>query len=150
MTTPLPHYSHRQAPVWMWFVFGGIISLGILTGISSGWNPLVNSIFIVAILLVALFNGLRVEVDNEKINLLYGFGLIHRNIDLSSIAGVSVVRNKWWYGFGIRLTPHGWMWNISGLEAIELEYRNGKRFRIGSNEPAVLKDLIQSVLPTPK
>ncbi|PCH76197.1 MAG: hypothetical protein COB96_07140 [Planctomycetota bacterium] len=150
MSTPLVHYSHRQAPVWMWFAFGGLIGIGIISWLAGGWIPLVNSIFIVAILLVVLFNGLKVEVDNEKINLIYGLGLIHRNIDLSSLAEVSVVRNKWWYGFGIRLTPHGWMWNISGLDAIELEYRNGKRFRIGSNEPAALRDSIQSVLPTPK
>ena len=39
---------------------------------------------------------------------------------------------------GIRLTRHGWMWNISGLDAVELEYKDGKKFRIGTNQPQKL------------
>jgi len=37
-----------------------------------------------------------------------------------------------------RQTPHGWMWNISGLDAVEIEYRDGKCFRIGTGDPQEL------------
>ena len=30
------------------------------------------------------------------------------------------------------------MWNISGLDAVELEYKDGKKFRIGTNQPQKL------------
>ena len=48
------------------------------------------------------------------------------------------MRNSWWYGLGIRLIPYGWMWNISGLDAIKLTHQDGNRFRIGTNQPQEL------------
>ena len=32
------------------------------------------------------------------------------------------------------------VWNISGLDTVELTYRDGKKFRIGTDEPEVLLD----------
>ena len=94
------------------------------------------------LILLGLFYGLTVEVNRDTVQLYFGFGLIHRSILREHIATVMQVRNGWWYGFGIRLTPHGWMWNISGLEAVELTYRDGKKFRIDTDEPeALLKAL---------
>ena len=58
---------------------------------------------------------------------------------------VTQVRNRWWWGFGIRWTPHGWMWNISGLDAVELTYHNGKKFRIGTDEPEALLEALKVV-----
>jgi plasmid stabilization system protein ParE len=46
------------------------------------------------------------------------------------------------YGWGIRLTPSGWMFNVSGLDAVELTLRSGKRFRIGTDDP---RDVIQAL-----
>jgi len=54
---------------------------------------------------------------------------------LSQVQNAAVVRNKWYYGWGIRLTPGGWLWNVSGLDAVELTFKNGKKFRIGTDEP---------------
>ena len=61
------------------------------------------------------------------------------------IAIVTQVRNRWWWGFGIRWTPHGWMWNISGLDAVELTYHNGKKFRIGTDEPEALLEALKVI-----
>ena len=41
----------------MWFAFGGLIGIGIISWLAGGWIPLVNSIFIVAILLGAVALG---------------------------------------------------------------------------------------------
>jgi hypothetical protein len=49
-----------------------------------------------------------------------------------------VVRNRWYYGWGIRITPRGWLYNVSGLDAVELALKNGKCVRIGSDEPHAL------------
>ena len=51
------------------------------------------------------------------------------------VRGVRQVRNKWWYGWGIRKIPKGWMYNVWGLDAVELEMESGKVFRIGTDEP---------------
>ncbi len=56
------------------------------------------------------------------------------------------MRNPWYYGWGIRLTPTGWMYNISGLDAVQLQLASGKRFRIGTDEPVQLKSAIDRAI----
>ncbi|TNE44857.1 MAG: hypothetical protein EP343_29650 [Deltaproteobacteria bacterium] len=98
-------------------------------------------VFVVSIGL--LFSGLTVEVTESSIKLSFGIGLIHRTIERDQIESVKKVRNSWWYGFGIRYTPHGWMWNIAGLDAIEITYPNGDKFRIGTDEPDKLLQVLK-------
>lgn len=43
-----------------------------------------------------------------------------------------------------QLTPHGWLFNVSGLDAVELELINNRRFRIGTDEPQRLIAAIQT------
>ena len=96
------------------------------------------------LLLAVFFWGLAVEVNQDEVRLSFGVGIIKKTILRELIVDVEQVRNSWWYGWGIRLTPHGWMWNISGLDAVELAYRNGKKFRIGPNEPEVLLRVLET------
>jgi len=56
------------------------------------------------------------------------------------------VRNKWWWGWGIRRIHDGWLYNVSGLNAVELVMGNGKKFRIGTDQPRRLADSIQARL----
>ena len=93
--------------------------------------------------LLFLFHGFTVTVTEKVIHLKFGIGLIQRTIFRDQIASVSQVRNRFWYGFGIRLTPHGWMWNISGLDAVEITYLDDRRFRIGTDDPAGLMSVLQ-------
>ncbi len=93
-----------------------------------------------------LFYQLNVEIIENKINLKFGVGLIKKTINISDIRECNIVKNKWIYGWGIRYYGDGWMWNISGLDAVELIFHNNKRFRIGSDEAHVLSDKINSLL----
>ena len=102
-------------------------------------------VILIGLVGAALFWGLTVEVNKDVVRLYFGFGIIHRSILREHIAMVTQVRNRWWWGFGIRWTPHGWMWNISGLDAVELIYHNGKKFRIGTDEPEVLLEALKVV-----
>ncbi|MBP97670.1 hypothetical protein CMK18_17090 [Candidatus Poribacteria bacterium] len=128
-------YQNRQLALWifvMMFVFI-VYLIWIASTIDSWWFIWLWSTF--TILLGALFWCLEVKVNADEILLSYGFGFINKKIQLQQILQVEVVRNAWWYGLGIRLTPHGWMWSISGLDAIELTYQDGNKFRIGTNQP---------------
>ena len=116
----------------MMFVFI-VYLIWIASTIDSSWFVWLWSTF--TILLGALFWCLEVKVNADEILLSYGFGFINKKIQRQQILQVEVVRNAWWYGLGIRLTPHGWMWSISGLDAIELTYQDGNKFRIGTNQP---------------
>jgi len=54
------------------------------------------------------------------------------------------VHNHWYYGRGIKLTPHGWLFNVSGFDAVEIQLKNGRKYRIGTDEPDALLAAIES------
>ena len=100
----------------------------------------------VVTLLLANFGSLTVRVDEGAVKLRFGVGLIRRTIPLDRIQAAARVRNRWWYGWGIRLTPHGWLWNVAGLDAVELRLQDGKVFRIGTDDPAGLAAAVEAHL----
>ena len=104
----------------------------------------IGLLMLFVVLVGLLFMSLTVTVNSEMVKLSFGLGLVHRNIPLDRIQSATPVRNSLWYGFGIRLTPRGWMWNIHGLSAVELAYKNGKHFRIGTADPEGLAHAIQA------
>ncbi|MDY7014940.1 MAG: hypothetical protein SVX43_15355 [Cyanobacteriota bacterium] len=53
------------------------------------------------------------------------------------------VKNPWYYGWGIRLTPRGWLFNVSGLDAVEISLNSGRHFRIGTDRPRELERAIR-------
>lgn len=104
------------------------------------------AILVVPALLVALFSTLTVTVSGAGVDVAFGPGLIRRRIPLARIRSVRAVRNAWYYGWGIRMTPHGWLWSVSGLGGVELEFTDGRRFRIGSDEPESLAAAVDGAL----
>ena len=59
------------------------------------------------------------------------------------------VRNKWWYGYGVRKVPNGWMYNVAGLDAVELELGEDRVFRIGTDDPAALMAALTPLVGSP-
>ncbi len=53
------------------------------------------------------------------------------------------MKNPWYYGWGIRLTPHGWLYNVSGSYAVEIKTKTGKKYRIGTDVPNELEKAIR-------
>ena len=50
-------------------------------------------------------------------------------------------------GVGIRMLSNGWLYNVSGLKAVELQFNNRKSIiRIGTNKPDEISQLIQSLI----
>jgi hypothetical protein len=132
----MPYYRHTQFGTLMVLTFGPVvIGMAALIVYSPRTMPFAVPVLLLMLLVGLLFYNLTVEVTQDAITATFGIGLIKRRIALSGVVDARAVRNKWWYGWGIRLTPHGWLWNVSGFDAVELEYTNGKRFRIGTDEP---------------
>ena len=124
--------------VVVWFV----LILLVVVLLSDGQEPGVVAAVAGALLFIAVvvfwFNRLSVIVRAEEVRVYFGPGWPRRSIATHNIIGFRQVRNKWWYGWGIRLIPGGWMYNVWGLDAIELDLANGKKFRIGTREPSEL------------
>ena len=89
-----------------------------------------------------LFSTMTVSIANDTLHWHFGPGFWKKSLPLADIASAHTVRNKWWYGWGIRYTPHGWLYNVSGLAAVEIGLTNGKTLRIGTDEPDRLREAI--------
>ncbi|HET9373271.1 MAG TPA: hypothetical protein VFO19_23570 [Vicinamibacterales bacterium] len=93
--------------------------------------------------LLVQFSTLTVTVRDHSLQVSFGPGVIRRHIPLERIRDVRTVRTPWYYGWGIRLTPSGWLWRVSGLSGVEIRLEDGHRFRIGSDEPDKLADVLR-------
>ena len=137
-------YRHRQR-AGLILALVVIAVIGVVLGISLVGAHLITWLAVAVLPIVAiLFSSMTVRVGDDGLHWHFGPGFWKKSLPLSDIAAVRSVRNKWWYGWGIRLTPHGWMYNVSGLDAIELDLREGKKFRIGTDEPEKLLTAIRS------
>lgn len=127
------------------------IAIGILLVLnyfylSDKTNPFLLIILAALAVSLLLFSILTVEVDGEEVSVRFGVGLIRKRFPLSEIESHSAVRNPWYYGWGLRRTPIGWLYNVSGLEAVEITMKDGRKVRIGTDDPAGLDAAIGAAL----
>ena len=131
-------YRHTQVGYLMIAVLAaGVVGLSTSLAFGSGPKALVAVVAVLGLCLL-LFPTLTSVVQGDRLQCFFGLGLIRREIPVTEILAVSVVRNSWTYGCGLRFIPGGWLWNVSGLDAVELRLQSGKRFRIGTDEPMAL------------
>ena len=96
------------------------------------WAVLAGAVGLVV--LAWLFSSLTVSVSENELEWRFGPGLLSYRMALADIAGVSIVRNSVMNGFGIRMRPGFRLYNVSGLEAVELRLKNGDIRRIGTDD----------------
>ena len=97
----------------------------------------------IVLLVGALFSTLTIVIEEGTLRASFGPGLIRKKVRLADIASVHPIPVRWWYGWGIHLTPHGWLYNVSGWKAVEITLRNGDRFCLGTDEPENLQKAIE-------
>jgi hypothetical protein len=108
------------------------------------WPPLIVA-FVLG-LCTFLFASLTVEIDQEYLMVRFGPGLIRKIIPLRSIMGYEAVRGHWYNGWGIRKISGGWLYNVSGLDAVEILLQDGGKFHIGTNDPEGLMEAVRQAL----
>ncbi len=93
----------------------------------------------VLVLGVFLFCSLTVQITDRTLRWHFGPGLIHKQVPLSEIQGVEVTQTRFLHGWGIHLTPKGWLYNVSGFQAVVVRLKSGKQFLLGTDEPEQLQ-----------
>ena len=69
---------------------------------------------------------------------------------LATVASAKVVRTSLLEGWGIHYSRFGWLYNVSGFDAVAVTLNNGKRFCLGSDEPETLAaELTRRERPAP-
>ncbi len=99
-------------------------------------------VMVLTLALIALFSRLTVTVASGQVTAAFGVGWPRRSVSLTEVVTARQVRNRWYFGWGIRKVPKGWMYNVWGLDAVDLELKNGKVFRIGTNDPDGLQTAV--------
>jgi hypothetical protein len=128
-------YRHTQHSVL-------IVSLCLLAAVLNAfviwltgqWMP--SGFVLVVMLAVAIvFSSLTVEVNDSELQWSFGPGFWTYRLPLGEIEGVAIVRNHWWNGFGIRRGFGFRLYNVQGLDAVEVRMKSSDVRRIGTDDP---------------
>ncbi len=137
-------YKHTQIG---YLIVGVLLAVMLLFGfilMQPGVDLSILAAMLFILFILAAFGSLIVEVDENYLRIKFGFGLIRIHFPLKNIVSARSVRNHWYYGWGIRL----WLWprmvifSVSGFDAVEIRMKNGRTFRIGTDEPECLERAI--------
>ena len=137
-------YKHTQIGYLIIFAFIAIVLLFGIILTQDGFNSTVLTIMGFILFLLASFASLNVMIDENYLQIKFGYGIFRKRFMLREIISARTVKNHWYYGWGIRfwLWPRMWIFNVSGFDAVEIKMKNGKTYRIGTDEPKTLEHAI--------
>ena len=145
------HYRHTQYGALM---FAVLLLVAILVAvvaveiISQGRSTAAVTMIFVYLLGVVMFYSSTVEVSGRQVRFWFGIGLVRRNIPLDTIQAVREVVNPWYYFWGIKSIPGGWLYAIAPGPAVEIKLMDGKVIHLGSNQTRELKEAIGAAMQT--
>jgi hypothetical protein len=138
-------YKHTQighVVIWAVLVISIVVAIGTISQPSRS-HEISVVISLLLLVTIPLFCKLKIEIDDQTLLVSFGIGLIKKKVPLAQIVAYEPIRIRWWYGWGIHLTPHGWLYNVSGLDAVAITLRNGSKFALGTDDPRGLADAIE-------
>ncbi len=142
----IKRYEHTQVG---YLIIASMAAVMVLIGVvlaNAGINWIAIGVLVVIAVALVLFSSLTVVIWEEELEVQFGPGPIRKRFKLNEIESCQVVKNHWYYGWGIRLTPHGVIYNVSGFYAVEIKLRTGKKFRIGTDAPQELEEAIRQAI----
>jgi hypothetical protein len=138
-------YEHTQIGhviIWPLVAIILIASGGLIGSSLHREPPLIVSIILLVCLV--LFYKLRITIEGETLCASFGPGIVSKRVRLTEIVGCEPIRIRWWYGWGIHLTPCGWLYNVSGFDAVAITLRDGRKFARGTDDPDGLTTAIRA------
>lgn len=143
-------YQHTQPGTLIRVALGApiLVLLGMILWVPS--QPRIELGLVASILAITLllFHSLAVTIDEHDLRVKFGIGLIRIKFQLAKLSKATPVKNKWYYGWGIRLFWKGFLYNVSGLDAVEIVLSSGAIHRIGTDEPGALTQAINQAICT--
>lgn len=133
--------------------FYAILAAGILSCVitffeqSSPPIAVLVGILLVLIWAILLMSSLTVTIDKQFLHVRFGPGVYFVKFALSNIADIGPKYGTWWiWGWGIKWYFTGWLYNIAGFKSVEIILKNGKKRRIGTDQPEKLADAIKKAI----
>jgi hypothetical protein len=139
------HYEHTQPGTLMIAVgaIGVLIAAAAAYGNAGSARWIGVIVVLIVLITTLLFSSLTVIVANNEVRWYFGPGVWSYRTALSDIESSRVVRNSWRNGWGIRMAPGFRLYNVSGLDAVELKLKNGEIRRIGTDDAPGLAAALQ-------
>lgn len=137
-----PQWVVASASLFAIVMYSLVINV-LRTSQAPAWLAFLAILWITVIYLAVLgFTRMSVDVSPNSIDLVWRLGWPRKSIDRATITSFQRHRNSWIEGWGIRKVRRGWMWNVWGLDSVELTLDSGKKFRIGTDDTAGLIDAL--------
>lgn len=139
-------YRHTQTGwVTLTGMAAGVVIVGVAL-VNADENRIALAVLVLLVTAMVAYSSLTVTLTDDTLEMRFGPGLIRRRYRLADVKSSRVVRNRFYYGWGTRLTPHGWLYNVSGLDAVEVQFKTGRKVRIGTDEPQALDTAIREAV----
>ena len=142
----IKRYEHTQIG---YFIVVAIVAAMVAVGIilaTTGINWIAIAVLVVLALALVLFSSLTVLIWEGELLVQFGPGVIRKRFKLSEIESCQAVKIPWYYGWGIRLTPHGMLFRVSGFHAVQINLMAGKKYLIGTDVPQELEEAIRQAI----
>jgi hypothetical protein len=137
-------YKHTQiGHVIIWSLLAIIL---IASGGLGGHHAPPAIISIILLVCLVLFYRLKITIEDETLCASFGPGIIRKRVRLAEIVRCEPIRIRWWYGWGIHLTPYGWLYNVSGFDAVAISLHDGRKIALGTDDPHGLTDAIRTYI----
>lgn len=127
-------YKHTQIGYIVISLIGIGTAVLLALMLTMGLNPVGVGVSAILVLVLFLFGTLTVAVSDEKFSFWFGVGLIRKSIPISDIERCTVTSFPWYYGWGVRYTPQGWLYCVSGLAAVKLMLKSGRVLQVGTDD----------------
>jgi hypothetical protein len=143
-------YRHTQVgwPVRL-SLFGGALVLVAAGALTPEPAPIPWVMLIAATVMIGagfVFGSLSIRLDGDRLHWHFGAGWPRRSIALESVSSVELTRTRFWEGWGIHATRRGWLYNVSGYDAVLIRLCEGSTLLLGTDEPRRLKDTLDHAL----
>ena len=114
-------------------------------------GPIVTGLVVVGLLILALvsFYSFSIQIADGKVNFWFGFGVGKRSIDIADIWSIEIVKTPWYYFWGIKSIPGGWLYSITpGGRALELVFMDNRVIHLGTDRPEEIKARLDPMIGT--
>jgi hypothetical protein len=148
-------YRHTQAgTVVRWAVLAGLLPLPALYLLPI--PPMLVVVIVtvlvsVPVLLIFLLWSLTIEVSPAHFKFWFGPGWIGKTVPMARVAGCEPMDKKI-MAWGIHWAgpTKGWLYNVSGFQAVVVSLEDGTRFMVGTDEPQAVCEAVAKAQATLK
>ena len=136
-------YEHTQrgTVIQVALLIGAVICFG-LSRLVPAPPFVVPMVLVVFVVCAYMFSSLTIHITDRALHWCLGPGMFRKALALEDIKTVEVTRTRLLDGWGVHKTSRGWLYNVSGFDAVLITLHGGKGILLGTDEPERLRSAL--------